>query len=349
VDRPWKRQRFRHKDVVEWAAGNRPALVWAALTLVRAWVAAGRPAHPVTLGSFERWAEVLGGILGVAAIPGFLANRDAVYDEADQEGSAWREFVAAWWGQYGGQPVRAADLLQLAEDRGLLDARRASGTLKARETCLGRALARVKDCVFDRLRVTQQKDTRTRSFVYALAVQAGADDPALRDGAEEPALRDGAEEPALREGGDDPALREGGDEPPVAPAASASAAPSGHQGGPSGPHADRGPDTKPWKKPGIVASSGHSGPLSRSPEKNRTGPVNVPASTAHTTFSLRPELRSRMSSNGHETLGNTAFDVLDLSQNEVQQRSSEVQTRDRSPDAARPAPADRPAANGLDW
>src|SRR5262249_55412191 len=157
VDRPWKRQRFRHKDVVEWAAGNRPALVWAALTLVRAWVAAGRPAHPVTLGAFERWAEVLGGILGVPAIPGFLANRAAAYDEADEEGGAGREFVAAWWEQYGGQPVRAADLLPLAEDRGLLDARRASGTLKARETCLGRALARVKDCVFDRLRVTQQK------------------------------------------------------------------------------------------------------------------------------------------------------------------------------------------------
>ena len=56
-----------------------------------------------------------------------------------------------------------------------------------------------------------------------------------------------------------------------------------------------------------------------------------------------------MSSNGHETLGNTAFDVLDLCQDEVQTRSSEVQTRDRSPDAARPAPADRPVANGLDW
>ena len=36
---------------------NRGQLVWAALTLCQAWVAAGKPPGKETLGMFEAWAE----------------------------------------------------------------------------------------------------------------------------------------------------------------------------------------------------------------------------------------------------------------------------------------------------
>src|SRR5207244_2518221 len=70
VDAPWERSEFRHPHLIRWAKENRGALVHAALTLCQAWVAAGRPAGQRTLGMFEGWAEVVGGVLEVAGVPG---------------------------------------------------------------------------------------------------------------------------------------------------------------------------------------------------------------------------------------------------------------------------------------
>ena len=90
VDQPWLRQKFRHPDPEGWTTEHRPALVRAALVLIQAWIAAGQPRHPEKLGSFEEWSEVLGGVLDVAEVKGFLGNLQAVYDEADAEGQMWR-------------------------------------------------------------------------------------------------------------------------------------------------------------------------------------------------------------------------------------------------------------------
>ncbi|MCZ2154731.1 MAG: hypothetical protein LC114_12660 [Bryobacterales bacterium] len=74
IDMPWLREGFRHPVVAEWARANRSALVHAALTLIQAWIAAGKPLHGRRLGSFEKWSEVMGGVLQVAEIPGFLGD-----------------------------------------------------------------------------------------------------------------------------------------------------------------------------------------------------------------------------------------------------------------------------------
>src|SRR6516164_6851097 len=73
VDAPWERTGYRHPNLLKWAKENRGQLVWAALTLARAWIAAGRPAGTEVLGMFEAWTDVIGGILGVAGVPGLLA------------------------------------------------------------------------------------------------------------------------------------------------------------------------------------------------------------------------------------------------------------------------------------
>ena len=83
VEKPWQRQGFRHPKLRYWARQHRGQLIWAALTLVQAWIAAGKPAGQQSLGSYESWAEVVGGIQEVAGIPGFLGNLDKVYGEAD--------------------------------------------------------------------------------------------------------------------------------------------------------------------------------------------------------------------------------------------------------------------------
>jgi putative DNA primase/helicase len=59
-DRPWLRNNFRHPDLKAWAREHRAELIWACLTLIQAWIAAGKPEGKIVMGSFERWSKVMG-------------------------------------------------------------------------------------------------------------------------------------------------------------------------------------------------------------------------------------------------------------------------------------------------
>src|SRR5882724_5361921 len=88
VDRAWLRTSFKHDPLEEWAKSHRNELVRAALVLVQAWIAAGRPLSRARLGSFQAWAGVMAGVLGVAGVDGFLGNLDALYAHADTDDAA---------------------------------------------------------------------------------------------------------------------------------------------------------------------------------------------------------------------------------------------------------------------
>ena len=113
VARPEERSDFRHPDLIGWVRQHHARLVWALLTLVQAWMAAGRPAGDVTLGSFESWARTIGGILTVAEIPGFLQNRADVYEQSDAEGRVWAQLFTLWWKKVQGNPAGVADIWPL--------------------------------------------------------------------------------------------------------------------------------------------------------------------------------------------------------------------------------------------
>jgi hypothetical protein len=153
VDRPWKRTSFKHPEITTWAKENRSTLVRAILTMIRAWMAAGKPLDPARLGSFERWSSVIGGILHVAGVPGFLANLDQLYEAADVEGQAWREFTAAWWQTFKGEPKKVSELNQFCEDRELMLRLRGDGSARSQQIRLGNALGNCRDRSFDGLRV----------------------------------------------------------------------------------------------------------------------------------------------------------------------------------------------------
>jgi putative DNA primase/helicase len=156
-DQPWLREGFRHANLLAWVWRNRARLVAACLTLGRAWIAAGMPRHQKTIGSFEGWAEVMGGILEVAGVPGFLGNLKEMYERADAEGAVWRVFVGLWWQRFGTADVGSSDLYELATASEpplpLGDAGE-----RSQRTRLGRALGRMRDRVFAvsdlRLRIT---------------------------------------------------------------------------------------------------------------------------------------------------------------------------------------------------
>jgi putative DNA primase/helicase len=110
---------FKHPELLEWVHANRGALVWSLLTLAQAWVAAGRPRGKVTLGSYESWARVIGGILDVAGIPGFLGNVKEFQAGANEDREVWREFITGWWFEHGPTVVSASELRNLAVTAGI--------------------------------------------------------------------------------------------------------------------------------------------------------------------------------------------------------------------------------------
>jgi len=59
-------------------------------------IAVGKPRSARTIGSFENWAHVVGGVLEVAGIAGFLDNLEEMMEASDTEGAAWSAFIAAW-------------------------------------------------------------------------------------------------------------------------------------------------------------------------------------------------------------------------------------------------------------
>jgi len=154
VDRPWQRDvdGFRHPALLAWATEHRGELIWAALVLAQRWIVAGRPpARGRSLGSYESWSTVIGGILAHAGVPGFLENLDELYERADSEGTVWRRFVEAWWEAHHDSTVGVADLYNLAEATEGFEL--SGGNERARRTSLGKALRNREDAVVGRYRI----------------------------------------------------------------------------------------------------------------------------------------------------------------------------------------------------
>ncbi len=152
-DRPWLRQEFRHPNLRDWARERRADIVRAALVVIRAWIAAGRPmSQGQVLGMFEGWAKVMGSILDIAGFKGFLGNLEEFYEESDAEGSVWRGFVRVWWDKFGKEEVGVSELFEAA--CGLdepLDL--GKGSEKSQKTRLGQELVKMRDRQFDDLRL----------------------------------------------------------------------------------------------------------------------------------------------------------------------------------------------------
>lgn len=141
MDQPWRRDPadFRYQKLLQHALTQRGRLIGAALTLTNAWLAAGRPeAKTPPLGSYESWATVIGGILQIAGVDGFLSNLDELYERADSEGAVWRRFIQGWWDEFEQGIVGVAELYPLAE--AMEDFPLGKGKERAQKTMLGMGL-----------------------------------------------------------------------------------------------------------------------------------------------------------------------------------------------------------------
>ncbi len=177
-DRPWLREGFKHDPLLGWVRSERSAIVRACLVLIQAWVAAGQPPGKQRLGSFEGWAQAMGGLLDTVGVPGFLTGLEDLYEAADVDGNAWREFAAAWTDQRGEAWQSCRDLRILATELELLAHVLGDKGERSQQTRLGKALKRMEGRIFGDRQLTSKKDKRSKSALYRLARVGEADEPA---------------------------------------------------------------------------------------------------------------------------------------------------------------------------
>lgn len=117
VAEPWQRKpsEFRHPQLKAWTAEHRAELLSALLVLGRRWFVEGCPAPPSetpTIGSFEEWSRVVGGVLRTAEITGFLANAEELYARATDDAGSWEAFLEAWFEVLGASPKTTKEVAE---------------------------------------------------------------------------------------------------------------------------------------------------------------------------------------------------------------------------------------------
>jgi hypothetical protein len=170
VERPEEGRSFRHDDLEGWVEANRSLLVSACLSIINAWVKAGMPLAQETIGSFESWAQVMGGILNHAGIPGLLSDREHFADAADQETNEWRTLTHFWYQTFGQRAVNASEIFNevIKPNDLLLDLWAGRKDLSAKQR-IGRALTTRRDRVFGKYAIRSAgQDPITRNAAYRL-------------------------------------------------------------------------------------------------------------------------------------------------------------------------------------
>ncbi len=108
---------FRRRDLTRWVRDERTGLVVAALTLLRAFHAAGRPDHgQCPVGSFEAWDALVRAAVLWLGFEDPVAGRTRVRTESDADLEALGTVLEAWWSAFGSEPRTLARAIESAFD-----------------------------------------------------------------------------------------------------------------------------------------------------------------------------------------------------------------------------------------
>jgi hypothetical protein len=173
---PYARSGWKH-SLPGWALEHRGELIWAFLTLWKNWLAKGRPRGNYTFGSFQDWADVIGGVLDAAGIPGFLENAQEFQDQAVDENPEWQEFITYWLMAFGTKRVKPSALVDIATQVDGFDFGKSTND-QGRAGFLSKALKarrgsrwhehQGEEKVIDALTICMGTDSRTGRFEYWL-------------------------------------------------------------------------------------------------------------------------------------------------------------------------------------
>ena len=146
-EHPDEGRMFKYLDLRAEVSGMRPMLVWSILTMVQAWVKSGRQYEnkggASVMGMYDNWARVIGGILSVAGIEGFLENRTEQRILNDTDTQQFSPLFASWSDKFGDMKVSTFDLWSITEDMNDIDL--GNGPEHSRRIRLGKLLSSMRD------------------------------------------------------------------------------------------------------------------------------------------------------------------------------------------------------------
>jgi len=140
-------------NLIPWAHANRGKIAWALLTMVQHWIATGAKRSPISMGSFEEFSGIVGGILAANGVQGFLQNRGAEDPRSHDE---WKDIVALWAIAFGDRVVNAGDVLQEILDHKLECSCLVRTTERGQLTAFGSMLRRQADRVIGGYRIARE-------------------------------------------------------------------------------------------------------------------------------------------------------------------------------------------------
>jgi hypothetical protein len=167
MESPWTREqkKFKH-SLPKWALENRRQLVVATLTIIQAWIAAGRPSSSVVLGGFEDWSRIVGGILENAGIEGFLSNQEtARMNEPDTSNDLF-EFLPVLFSKYEGNWITAGEIRSLAAEKSMITSVLGDGNDRSQLANIGREMQQQVGQNFAGFRIEVRKNKSKNSNEY---------------------------------------------------------------------------------------------------------------------------------------------------------------------------------------
>jgi putative DNA primase/helicase len=175
------------RDPVAFVKANRPALVVAVLTILRAYHVAGRPGRPAPLGSFETWSDLVRGALIWLECADPVDTMKTIR-EADPVVANIKMVMSAWRETFAREPLTVSQVIKAATEQtrsdsfdgrfefsnealreALLTVAGRGGAINSR--ALGHWLSANKSRIVDGDRF-EQFGTRQGAAVWALAIAA---------------------------------------------------------------------------------------------------------------------------------------------------------------------------------
>jgi hypothetical protein len=104
LEKPEDRKDFRHHDLLRHVQKARPVLLAAALTILRAYCAAGSPRLPIPAwGSFPGWSDLVRGAIVWAGLPDPAKTKAELQKSADVNAEYMGTIIARWASLEGGK------------------------------------------------------------------------------------------------------------------------------------------------------------------------------------------------------------------------------------------------------
>lgn len=200
MERPEQRTAFKHPRLLEWIRRERPRLVHAALTILRAFFVAGAPEGPSDWGSFEGWSRVVRGAILFVGLKDPAETRNALSGRADTETAALTSVFDGLEALCAGNSLEAVEIVDAIHTKSrthgrlhaaLLELRPLRGGQPLDAQALGYTLRKFRDRVVGGRRLASERSgDRHRWYIEHIGAPGASSPPSVSEPLRRPTVDD---------------------------------------------------------------------------------------------------------------------------------------------------------------